>query len=273
MRAAPGPHALQTFLGAGVRAAFTTSAANLGLRVGEDRDGVLAARRALQTWAGVPVAYARQVHGADVHTVTGPPPASPEPLEAAVATADGLVTDCAQVALAVLAADCVPVLLADASAGVVGTAHAGRRGVVAGVVPAVVASMVALGARAGRIAAVVGPAACGRCYEVPADLREQVEALVPGAAATTSWGTPALDLPGAVASQLALAGVTDVRAFGGCTIEQDRWFSHRAATGGSLPPTAARGARRAGRMAGVVRLEGQDPVGVSPRPTRPAGLA
>ncbi|NTW39484.1 MAG: hypothetical protein HGA44_06275, partial [Cellulomonadaceae bacterium] len=88
-------------------------------------------------------------------------------------------------------------------------------------------------------------------------MRDAVDAAVPGAASTTAWGTPALDLPGAVARQLEAAGVGRVASLGLCTLTDERWFSHRGAGQG----------RSAGRFAGVVRP------GVSQRPDAGAGLA
>jgi copper oxidase (laccase) domain-containing protein len=142
--------------------------------------------------------------------------------------------------------------MADPAAGVVGVAHAGRRGLVDGVVGAAVAAMVELGAEPDRLRAVVGPAACGRCYEVPGLLRDEVADAVPGTSSTTSWGTPALDLPAGVAHELGRGGVRDVVRHDGCTIEDGRWFSHRAATGGHVPAGAP--GRAVGRLAGAVRL-------------------
>lgn len=233
----------------GVHASFTTSSANLAHHAGPGGPAVRRARQRLETAVGAPVAFATQVHGAHVHVLRMPVPAgSPD-----VAVADALVTARTDVALGVLVADCVPVLLADPAGGVVATAHAGRQGVSAGVVPRVVDAMVALGARPGDVRAVIGPAACGRCYEVPAELREEVAATVPHVASTTSWGTPALDLPGAVGHQLRSAGVGEVRSLGVCTIQDATWFSHRGATGGSRPSRAPVD-RPTGRFAGVVRL-------------------
>ncbi|GEN79232.1 polyphenol oxidase family protein [Actinotalea fermentans] len=227
-------------LGPGVRAAFS-GPGNLSRTVG-DQDGVLARRQALAAWAGAPVAYAWQVHGRRVHVVTGP---AQVPDDGPVAQADALVAIGGRVALAVLVADCVPVLLADGTAGVVGVAHAGRAGVAADVVGATIAAMTAVGADPARLRAVVGPAVCGRCYEVPAALRDEVAQVVPVAASTTTWGTPALDLPAAVASQLARAGVQTVHRVQACTLEDARWFSHRG--------TGTDATRTPGRFAGVVR--------------------
>lgn len=210
---------------------------NLGDAVGDDPRAVAENRRRLAAALGLTpdrVAVMHQVHGADVAVVDGPPvPGRPAP------EADGLVTREAGVALLVVVADCVPVLLADRDGTVAGVAHAGRRGVVAGVVPATVAAMTRLGARPDRISARIGPAVCGRCYEVPAALRAKVAAQVPASAATTCHGTPALDLTVAVAAQLTLAGVTDVITDRTCTVEDLALFSYRRET-------------RTGRFAGVV---------------------
>lgn len=249
-------------LGRGVRAMLTTTATgNVGDGVGDDPAHVAHARARVAAVMGVPVLYARQVHGVDVHVVDGPAgtrgrvpvPGVDDGLGPdVVAVADALVTSRSDVALAVVVADCVPVLLADPAGGVVAVAHAGRRGLVDGVVGAAVAAMTAHGAVPDRVRAVVGPSACGGCYEVPAELREEVARAVPGTGSTTSWGTPALDLPAGVAHELARAGVRDVVRHGGCTIEDGTWFSHRAATGGRRPEGAP--PRPAGRMAAVVRL-------------------
>lgn len=171
-----------------------------------------------------------QVHGADVHVVdrawldahptdaTGPqgPPGPP--------VADGLVTDVPGVVLLVRVADCVPVLLADLDRGVVGAAHAGRPGLVAGVVPRTIEAMHALGAE--RIVAWLGPRVCGRCYEVPAAMRDEVAAVVPESFAETSWGTPAVDVGAGVLAQLKAADVETVDA-ARCTVEDDDLFSYR----------------------------------------------
>jgi polyphenol oxidase len=181
--------------------------------------------------AGAPMVRMRQVHGDHVAVVREVPGTPPE--------ADGLVTDVPGLTLMVLVADCVPVLLADPAHGVVAVAHAGRAGVQAGVVLRTVAAMTALGAR--EVTAWVGPHVCGSCYEVPADMRDEVAAVVPQAGAQTSWGTPALDLGAAVTAQLEQAGaqVVDVA---GCTREDPTLYSYR------------RDGARAGRMAGLVRL-------------------
>jgi YfiH family protein len=171
------------------------------------------------------VALMRQVHGADVHVVT------PDTLRSGqVPTADALVTATPGVILLVRVADCVPVLLADQARGVVGAVHAGRPGLVAGVVPAAVAALRDLGAE--EVTAWVGPHVCGRCYEVPEAMRAEVAAVVPESYAETSWGTPAVDVGAGVRAQLAAAGVQTVDA-ARCTLEDDDLYSYRRQGTGS----------------------------------------
>jgi YfiH family protein len=140
---------------------------------------------------------------------------------------EALVTTEPDLALAVIAADCVPVLLADEQAGVVAAAHAGRRGVAARIVPDTVAALVEAGGRLDRTTAWVGPAICGRCYEVGPDVAAEVVALEPAAETTTWWGTPGLDLTAAVLDQLRRYGVRDVRMDDRCTREEPELYSHR----------------------------------------------
>ncbi|MCD4534768.1 peptidoglycan editing factor PgeF [Nocardioides sp. cx-169] len=178
---------------------------------------------------------------ADLHQVHGCEVATPDEGagEGERPDADGIVTDAPGVTLMVRAADCVPVLLADPVAGVVGAAHAGRPGLAAGVVSATLARMRELGARG--VTAWVGPHVCGACYEVPAEMRDEVGTVVPEAVSTTSWGTPSLDLGAGVRAQLEAGGVTVVDA-ARCTRESADLYSYR------------RDGRRAGRQAGLVRL-------------------
>jgi YfiH family protein len=151
--------------------------------------------------------------------------------------ADGLATDLPGVALLVRVADCVPVLLADVEHGILGAAHAGRPGLVAGIVTATVGRMRALGAE--RIVAWLGPHVCGRCYEVPAQMRDEVAAAVPESFAETSWGTPAVDVGAGVVAQLEAEGVEVVDA-SRCTVEDDELYSYR------------RQGADAGRLGGIV---------------------
>ncbi|MET7485761.1 peptidoglycan editing factor PgeF [Streptomyces sp. NPDC005538] len=197
---------------------------NLGGAVGDDADAVRTNRELAAKSLGLDpalVVWMNQVHGADVAVVDGPWGSSDIP------SVDALVTARRGLALAVLTADCTPVLLADPVAGIAGAAHAGRPGMVAGVVPAVVRAMVELGADPARIVARTGPAVCGRCYEVPADMRADVAAVEPAAYAETSWGTPAVDVTAGAYAQLDRLGVRDRERSPVCTRESDDHFSYR----------------------------------------------
>lgn len=180
--------------------------------------------------------WMRQVHGADVGYVPGPqaPAELPPARDASFTSAPGL-------ALGVLSADCPGVLVADPEARIAGAAHAGRRGMARGVVPALVRAMAERGADPGRMCAVIGPGICGRCYEVPAAMRDEVAAAVPGAACVTWTGTPGLDLAAGIGGQLASLGVRRVRVDGRCTAEDPDLYSYRRDG-------------RTGRFAGLVWL-------------------
>ena len=197
---------------------------NLGRSVGDDPAAVRANQSRLADQIGLPperLVWMRMVHGAGV-TVVDAPQAEPVP------GTDGLVTAQPDLALVVDVADCVPVLLADDHAGVVGAVHAGRPGAAAGVVPAAVAAMVRLGARVDRIDALLGPAICGACYEVPPAMQADVESALPGSACRTRQGTAGLDLRAGISRQLADAGVPTIAVDPACTYEDPRFYSYRA---------------------------------------------
>jgi YfiH family protein len=212
---------------------------NLGGAVGDDADAVRTNRELAAKSLGIDpgrVVWMNQVHGAEVAVVSEAWGDRPVPEVDAVVTAErGL-------ALAVLTADCTPVLLADPVAGVVGAAHAGRPGMIAGVVPAAVRAMTELGAEPARIVARTGPAVCGRCYEVPDAMRADVSAVEPAAYAETSWGTPAVDVTAGVHAQLERLGVRDREQSPVCTLESGDHFSYRRD-------------RTTGRLAGYVWLD------------------
>lgn len=205
---------------------------NLALVSGDDPASIAEnLRRVVEDFApGARLADLSQVHG-NVVDVAEDRPGDDRP------EADGVVTTEADRLLLVRAADCVPVLFADPDAGIVGAAHSGRPGLAAGVVPATVAKMRALGAE--HVTAWIGPHVCGRCYEVPEAMRAEVGAVVPEAVATTSWGTPALDLGAGVRAQLEADGVS-VHDVSACTRETPGLYSHR------------RDAQRSGRLAGLI---------------------
>ncbi|WP_420180750.1 polyphenol oxidase family protein [Paenarthrobacter sp. TA1.8] len=237
----------------GVSVAFTDAGAgNLALHVGDDPSDVMARRVRLEQATGLsangPVAgqfqYMDQVHGNHVEFIAahGPGPTA----DAMVSAAGGSSSSQAPTTfprppqpLAVMVADCVPVVLVGSDADdnpVIAAAHAGRPGVASAVVPATVEEMRLRGAAS--ISAWLGPSICGSCYEVPEQLRADVAAKVPETWSSTSWGTPALDLPAGVRAQLTALHIT-VEYSGGCTLENDSLFSYRRDS-------------RTGRFAGLV---------------------
>jgi polyphenol oxidase len=196
---------------------------NLGDHVGDDPADVAANRERVARELGVPgerLVWMNQVHGARVAVVDGPQ-------EGPVAGTDALVTATSGLVLCVLVADCVPVLLADPVAGVVAAVHAGREGVRQGVVPATLSAMASLGARARHVSALLGPAVCGDCYEVPGEMQAEVARVAPAAAVRTRKGTPGLDLRAGVADGLRRAGIPEVVQDPRCTVEDRHLFSHR----------------------------------------------
>ena len=210
---------------------------NLGDHVGDDPAAVAANRDRLAKAIGLAtdaVVWMNQVHGDRVVRVDGP--------VAAVDATDALVTTTPRLALAVVTADCVPVLMADARAGVVAAVHAGRIGAKKGVVARAVEAMYEAGSHAEDISVLLGPSVSGRNYEVPAEMAAEVEDALPGSRTTTSRGTPGLDLRAGIARQLTDLGITAIDADPRCTVADRNLFSHRRDA-----PT--------GRLASVVWME------------------
>lgn len=212
---------------------------NLAGHVGDLPEAVEANRHRLAHAFRLSTAQLRfmdQVHGTDVRVadILGRPAGTDPPTLAC----DGILTDSTEVALVVLVADCTPVLLVDRAAGLVAAVHAGRKGMVGGIVPAAVERLRTMGAE--RLEAVVGPSICPRCYEVPAELREEAAAVLPSAWSVSATGTPAIDVAAGVVEQLTRADVPH-RRLPGCSREDDSLFSHRRQG-------------TTGRYAGVIRL-------------------
>ena len=196
---------------------------NLGAGVNDDPDAVQANRSALAAELEldpVELVFMNQVHGIEITEVTGSV-AGPVP------RSDGMVSVATGIGLAVLVADCVPLLMADRRAGVIGAAHAGRLGAAAGIVPTLVRRMIDLGAVQRRLEVLVGPAICGKCYEVPVEMRDEVEARLPGSACLTADGTAGLDLRAGIVRQLRDLGVGTIELDERCTREDPELFSHR----------------------------------------------
>ncbi len=227
-----------------VRAFFTTRAGgfsappydslNGAFHVGDAEDAVSANRACIEGLADARVAYMSQVHGDTIARIRS---AGERP------EADGLMTDTSGLALGVLVADCVPILLHHASTGAVAAVHAGRKGVEKGIVGRAVVALTRDGSGGVEgISAAIGPAICGACYEVSEGMRDDVASVEPSSFATTSWGTPSLDLRAAVEAQLRSTGVGNIHRVGGCTRESPDLFSHRRDG-------------VTGRFAGIIRCE------------------
>jgi len=196
---------------------------NFGFHVGDD-PGAVAANRALLG----NTQFMNQVHGKDVVVIDQVLDHEP--------TCDALITTTAGVSLAVMVADCIPLLLI--SEKVVAAVHVGRAGLVNNVAIKTIEKMRVLGAI--DIHAILGPSICGKCYEVPLQMQQEVVATHPASLSTTSKGTPALDLPAGLIAELIAQGLT-YEASPICTQEDPLYFSHRRDN-----PT--------GRFAGVVSL-------------------
>ncbi len=210
---------------------------NLGDHVGDDPAAVAANRKRLATATGLGVdgvVWMNQVHGDNVVVVDGP--------SSTVDKTDGLVTTKRRLALAVVTADCVPVLMADANAGVIAAVHAGRVGAQRGIVVRALETMVRHGARVADVSVLLGPAVSGRNYEVPDAMAAEVEAALPGSRTTTVRGTAGLDLRSGIVRQLRDLGVRAIDVDPRCTVDDRNLFSHRRGA-----PT--------GRLASLVWME------------------
>ncbi|SQG65002.1 Laccase domain protein yfiH [Corynebacterium renale] len=199
------------------------SSFNLAYHVGDEPSAVAANRRRLAEVIGVPAenfVWLEQLHTNTVAVVDKP---ISEPIEAT----DAVVTTTPGLALAVMVADCVPVLLADETSGVIAAVHAGRMGARNGIVPATVKVMEDRGARPDRIHALLGPAAGGQSYEVPEQMAADVEKHLPGSRTRTAQGTPALDIRAGLVRQLMSLGITAIDADPRDTITDHDFFSHR----------------------------------------------
>lgn len=196
---------------------------NLALHVGDDPAVVAANRQVIGS-----AQFMNQVHGDEIVIIDSVSSDTP--------TCDGLITTKPSVPLAVMVADCIPLLLISKEA--VGAIHVGRAGLVNRIALKAVHTMRSLGSI--DIHAILGPSICGACYEVPFEMQQEVTQEHPRAFATTRKGTPALDLPKALIADLVSVGVS-YEASAICTFEDQMYFSHRRTN-----PT--------GRFAGVVTL-------------------
>lgn len=202
---------------------------NVGWGSGDDRAAIAEnRRRAVEAVApGARLVAVHQIHSADVVEAGDWPDDGRPP-------ADALVTDKPGILLGILTADCAPILLADRDAGVVGAAHAGWRGAIAGVAEATVAAMERLGGRRDRIAAAVGPCIAARNYEVDHGFAERLIADDPARERFFSdgpVGKPHFDLEAFVVARLAAASIGKIEVLGLDTYsDPDRFYSYRRAT-------------------------------------------
>ena len=203
---------------------------NVGLGSQDDRAAVAENRRraAAAVLPGAALVTVHQVHSAEAVIATQPF------ADAARPHADALVTDRPGLLLGILTADCVPVLLADRAAGIVGAAHAGWKGALGGVTDSTIAAMERLGARRDHIAAAIGPCIARASYEVDALFRDRFCTADPANERFFADGRPGhhqFDIEAYVAARLAAAGLRTVEALGLDTYaHEDRFFSYRRAT-------------------------------------------
>jgi YfiH family protein len=225
---------------AGGRSLAPYDSFNLGRQGLDDPDHLRDNFALLARTAGLRrLAIVSQVHGVDVAQVG---PGFPllragDPVTPAPVRADAMVTTRSGVGLVIRVADCLPVLLADPNAQVIAAAHAGRVGLLAGVLQATVAAMRQAGATA--IQAWVGPHICPGCYEVGAEVANDAWQRLPATQSTSRTGRPAIDL-GAGALAILEAEQVSVQASQLCTACQPQFFSHRRDQGAT------------GRQAGLI---------------------
>lgn len=212
-RISPGAIAVFTDRAGGVSAPPYDSF-NVATHVGDRPEDVARNRNHLETEIGTHVAWMDQVHGATVRVLPSAAPRDAGECDALVLVGAGSFSP------AVLVADCVPLLLADATGGVRAAVHVGRAGLFGGIIPRVLNAVRQL-TRA-PLQAVAGPHICGLCYEVAPALAAEAGGF--GAQTTTRWGTPGISLIAGIRRQLDGVPLTEV---GGCTFESPEWYSYR----------------------------------------------
>lgn len=186
---------------------------NLGDHVGDSSESVTKNRSALERDFG-PIQFMNQVHGDRIVIVEEVTDIAPE--------ADALITGIQGVALAVMVADCIPLILT--SKEIVAAVHVGRRGLANEITRKTIRTMEEMGA--GAITAHIGPAICGTCYEVSQDIQDEIVRAHPSSKATTKQGTPALDLVSGLKTVLIDEGV-DIKNRFECTVENPDLYSYR----------------------------------------------
>lgn len=187
---------------------------NLATHVGDDHATALANRTLLEVELGFPIQFMDQVHGSVVASIGSEIVATP--------TADALLTQAKGIGLAVMVADCIPLLLSNSTS--VAAVHVGRKGLMNEVAMGAIQVMRAIDPS--EITAIVGPSICGRCYEVSQDVFDEVSGKFPLSASQTRDGGIALDLSRALIAQLQASGVLVIDE-GRCTVEDGNLYSYR----------------------------------------------
>ena len=186
---------------------------NLGDHVGDSSESVTKNRSSLEQDFG-PIQFMHQVHGDRIVIVEEVTDIAPE--------ADALITGIPGVGLAVMVADCIPLILT--SKEIVAAVHVGRKGLANEITRKTIRTMEEMGA--GAITAHIGPAICGTCYEVSQDIQDEIVRAHPTSKAATKQGTPALDLVSGLKTVLVDEGV-DIKNRFECTVENPDLFSYR----------------------------------------------
>lgn len=246
--------------GSCVHVGFTSlKAGNLGLHVGNDPDATLSHRRELElellrAESNRGFVYLNQVHGTDIFDADGPGARLSAYGTPTLILENAPIADAASSSqgtpLAIMVADCIPIVFVgehqQSGSPIIGVAHAGRRGLLNGVIQKEIADLRAR--EAVNLRAWIGPAICGKCYEVPQEMLDESVGILPDVEAQTRWGTPALDLPaGAKAILSELLGSESVfNNLAACTFENPYLYSHRGHTQNGEP---------AGRIAGLVWVD------------------
>lgn len=291
----PIPVTIPVELGPGIKVVYTTrlggvsqgdyASLNLSDKGGDSKEAVAANRRALVSELGLPIRLVSQIHSSRVYDADQPDPAS---LGRRLPEADAQVTRQRDQFLGIFAADCLPVFLADPQAGVIGAAHCGRKGLMAGIIESTLALMVDKGADPAHILATLGPSICSDCYQVDAELAETFNQRFPGTAGESRFGGFSIDIAGAARISLRASGIVslvdsssrvsaataylkddselaticrndgegdpdlDARLahlhHGLCTLENPLWYSHRRSVMAHK--------KREGRMLGLIVQEG-----------------
>lgn len=225
----PIPVTIPVALGTHTHAVFTTrlggisegsfASLNLGGRAGDSKEAVASNRAALQTALQADLSLVAQVHSREVfdadsvvdswNTSYGFDATGFADSQLRI-EADAQVSTVCSLALGMFAADCLPVLLADDEVGVIAAAHCGRKGLMAGVLDAVIEAMCEKGAERSRIEAVLGPCICGDCYEVGESIARDFEKRYPQTVTKTRFGGIGIDIAEAARIDLALAGVANI---------------------------------------------------------------